>query len=131
MGTTWNKLLSCESSIWFVHLQIVVAAVERSSRALEMPFLFSFIPRIAHHRFPMTDTAQTDAILGCCEVAWMRPSGQSLAGRSGSGRGRSITGARPDNTTRCGRAVTYGVDQGAEAAMSISAYRIETSAIGC
>jgi hypothetical protein len=53
----------------------------------------------------------------CC--GWRRPREEPIGSR-----------ARLDSTVRCGRAVTYGIDSGADAAKSVSAHRIGTAAIG-
>jgi hypothetical protein len=47
------------------------------------------------------------------------------------GRGASTIRPGPDGTTRCPRAVTYGIDQGVHVAMSASAYCVGTAAVGC
>jgi hypothetical protein len=105
----------CESSIQFIHSQIITATIELEGRMSRgAPSLFFLVLRISPRRFPKSRTAETNTILVRCEEASMHPHGRRLVSRGGSGRGRSTIGARPDSTTRCGRVVAYGFDQGAD-----------------
>jgi hypothetical protein len=74
--------------------------------------------RIAHH--PLR--------LPCSLLS--RPLRPACRGGRDRGRGASAIEARPDISTGYGRALTYGIDQGADAATSVSARRIRTATIG-
>jgi hypothetical protein len=82
------------------------------------------------YQFPTPDTVQTNAIILHCQAASTRPRGRRLAGRGGSDAGIFTIGVRPKSITRCDRAVTYGIDQGADAATSASAHCIGPAAFG-
>jgi hypothetical protein len=120
--------LFCQSSGRFIPSQIITATIKRPDRTSPgAPFLFSLVPRsVSQPRpFPTTGSAQINAIPVRREAASMCPGDdgwQALAEMIG--RDTSAIGAHPDSTTRCGRAVTCAIDQGADTATSASAHRI-------
>jgi hypothetical protein len=75
---------------------------------------------------------QTDATLVRREATSIGPANDGLrAAAAMAVAGRTADGARPDSTTRRGRAATYGIDQRAGAATAASAHCIGTEATGC
>jgi hypothetical protein len=111
--------LFCKWGNLLIHSQIIIASTERPSHAsTEAPSLFSFVPSIAPRPARNCPRATLHKPADRRARSGLDTSPCPAARRSWpSGSGPSTTGARPDSTTRCHRAVTHGIDQRAEAAM--------------
>jgi hypothetical protein len=114
----------CESLVRSIHLQVIFATIERPSRTS------AGAPSLVDALHLTNCPRPHNPILLHSETASICPRGRRLAGRGGNGRGASTIGARPDGTTCCAQAATYGIDKRTDMATSASAHHIGISIVG-